>query len=237
MDAKPVDTAKHSASACGARPFPPIARRVLVIGLDGATFDILSPLMAEGRMPKMAEAVAGGASGILRSTVPPITPAAWTTFLTGKQPGTHGIIDFERYDVRTNQLALNSTRCLDHVRTLWKIVGDQGLKVGSVNVPMTFPAVPVNGFLVSGFETPGPDSDFVYPALLKDEIPVRLTIVDGGAPETTYAPSLVRECGLEGQITIVRRLGGEDLVRRYASAEIAAVPSRSEEHTSELQSH
>ena len=62
-------------------------------------------------------------------------------------------------------------------------------------------------------------------ALLKDEIPVRLTIVDGGAPETTYAPSLVRECGLEGQTTIVRRLGGEDLVRRYASAEIAAVPS------------
>lgn len=170
MDSVSADTAKHSAAACGARPFPPIARRVLVIGLDGATFDILNPLMAEGRMPRMAEAVAGGASGILRSTIPPITPAAWTTFLTGKQPGTHGIIDFERYDVRTNRLSLNSTRCLDHVRTLWNIVGDQGLKVGSVNVPMTFPAVSVNGFLVSGFETPGPDSDFVYPAQLKDEI-------------------------------------------------------------------
>ena len=61
--------------------------------------------------------------------------------------------------------------------------------------------------------------------LLKDEVPVRLTIVDGGAPETTYAPALVREYGLEKQITIVRRLSGEDLVHQYALAEIAAVPS------------
>jgi glycosyltransferase involved in cell wall biosynthesis len=61
--------------------------------------------------------------------------------------------------------------------------------------------------------------------LLNDEVPVRLTIVDGGAPETTYAPALIREYGLEDQVTIVRRLSGEDLVHRYSSAEIAAVPS------------
>jgi glycosyltransferase involved in cell wall biosynthesis len=61
--------------------------------------------------------------------------------------------------------------------------------------------------------------------LLKDEVQVRLTIVDGGAPETTYAPALAREYGLEGQIRIVRRLSGEDLVHQYSTAEIAAVPS------------
>lgn len=145
-------------------------RRVLIIGLDGATFDVLDPLMAEGRMPRLTAAIASGESGVLRSTVPPITPAAWTTFLTGKQPGSHGIIDFERYDVRTNKLRFNSTRCLDHVRNLWQIVGEAGLKVGSVNVPMTYPPIPINGFLVSGFETPGPDCDFVYPPELKSEI-------------------------------------------------------------------
>jgi len=152
------------------RPLAGSARRVLIIGLDGATFDMLDLLMAEGRMPRLTAAISSGTSGLLRSTTPPITPAAWTTFLTGKQPGSHGIIDFERYDVRTNKLQLNSTRCLDHVRNLWQILGDAGLKVGSVNVPMTYPPIPVNGFMVSGFETPGPDSDFVYPSDLKNEI-------------------------------------------------------------------
>ena len=152
------------------RDLPAAAKRVLIVGLDGATFDVLDPLMAEGRMPRLKGAIASGAAGILQSTIPPITPAAWTTFLTGKHPGSHGIIDFEFYDARTNKLALNSTRCLDHVRNLWQILGDKGLRVGSVNVPMTYPPIPVNGFLVSGFETPGPDKEFVYPPELKGEI-------------------------------------------------------------------
>ncbi|MFQ5589712.1 MAG: alkaline phosphatase family protein [Phycisphaerae bacterium] len=143
---------------------------MLIIGLDGATFDVLCPLMAEGRMPRLKAAMDSGASGVLRSTVPPITPAAWTTFLTGKQPGTHGIIDFERYDVQTNRLTFNSTRSLAHVRTLWQLVGDCGLRVGSINVPMTYPATQVNGFMISGFETPGPAANFVYPPELKKEV-------------------------------------------------------------------
>lgn len=152
------------------RAFKPAAERLLIIGLDGATFDVLDPLMAEGRMPRLKEAVASGASGVLRSTTPPITPSAWTTFLTGKQPGSHGIIDFERYDVHTNRLRFNSTRCLDHVRTIWQVLGGHGFRVGSINVPMTYPATPVNGFMISGFETPGPDSDFVYPPNLKSRV-------------------------------------------------------------------
>ena len=154
----------------GRRDFPPLAERMLIIGLDGATFDLLDPLMEEGRMPRLQAAIAAGARGPLHSTIPPITPAAWTTFLTGKQPGSHGIIDFERYDSHTHQLTMNSTRCLDHVRNLWQILSDKGFQVGSVNVPMTFPPIAVNGFMVSGFETPGPESDFVYPPELKGEI-------------------------------------------------------------------
>jgi predicted AlkP superfamily phosphohydrolase/phosphomutase len=146
------------------------AQRVLILGLDGATWDVLNPLMAEGHMPRLKEVVTRGASGILQSTVPPITPAAWTTFLTGRKPGAHGIIDFERYDPASHKLSFNSTFCLDHVRTLWQILGEKGLKVGSVNVPMTYPARPLNGFLISGFETPGPQSAFVYPPQLKDEV-------------------------------------------------------------------
>lgn len=146
------------------------ADKILVVGLDGATWDVLGPLMAEGRMPRLAAAIAGGASGPLRSTSPAITPAAWTTFLTGLEPGEHGIIDFESYDSRTGELRFNTSRRLPGVRDIWDILGGKGLKVGSINVPLTFPAKPVSGFLISGFETPGPDSDFVYPRDLKHEI-------------------------------------------------------------------
>jgi len=163
-------SASPQAEATGRRPVDAAARRVLILGLDGATFDVLDPLMAEGRMPRLAEAIRRGCAGVLHSTVPPITPAAWTTFLTGKQPGSHGIIDFERYDPFTNRLVLNSTRCLDHVRNLWQILSDRGLRVCSINVPMTYPPVPLNGCMISGFETPGPQAEFVYPPDWRREI-------------------------------------------------------------------
>ncbi|MHC4063766.1 MAG: alkaline phosphatase family protein [Planctomycetota bacterium] len=143
---------------------------MLIVGLDGATFDVLDPMMEAGRMPRLAEFISGGVAGILRSTTPPITPAAWTTFMTGKGPGVHGIIDFERYDVRTNQLSFNTTLRLGDVRSIWQILGDRGFVVGSINVPMTYPPMPVNGFVVSGFETPSIEADFTYPRSLKDDI-------------------------------------------------------------------
>ncbi|HEY3245259.1 MAG TPA: alkaline phosphatase family protein [Phycisphaerae bacterium] len=155
------------------RDFPPLAQRVLIIGLDGATFDVLDPVMAAGLMPRLKAAIDSGARGLLRSTIPPLTPAAWTTFQTGQQPGRHGIIDFEQYDNRTGHMQFNSTRSLDHIRNIWQILTDRGLRVGCVNIPMTYPVIPVNGFMVSGFETPNTDSDFVYPPELKGEILAR----------------------------------------------------------------
>ncbi len=152
------------------RPRSPLARRMLIVGLDGATFDVLGPLMEQGRMPRLRAVLDAGASGTLYSTVPPITPAAWTTFLTGKQPGTHRILDFEGYDVNTGRLSLNSSHRVGHVRNLWQILSGHGLKVGSVNVPLTYPPFAVNGFLVTGFETPSSESNFAYPPELKQAI-------------------------------------------------------------------
>jgi len=152
------------------RDLPAAAERILVIGLDGATFDVLTPMMDAGKMPALKAFIERGVSGALESTKPPITPAAWTTFMTGKTPGTHGIVDFERYDVRTNRLSFNSTQSVSDVRTIWDILGDKGLKVGALNIPMTYPPRPVNGCLITGFETPGTDVEFTYPAGLKDEI-------------------------------------------------------------------
>jgi predicted AlkP superfamily phosphohydrolase/phosphomutase len=151
------------------RELPALAQRVLIIGLDGATFDVLDPLMAAGRMPNLKHLIDTGTAGILDSTKPPITPAAWTTFMTGKGPGRHGIVDFEKYDVRTNQLTFNSTYEIRE-KTIWEILSEKGFRVGSINVPMTYPPRKVNGFMISGFETPSIEKDFTYPRELKDEI-------------------------------------------------------------------
>ena len=149
-----------------------VVRRVLIVGLDGATFDVLNPIMAAGRMPNLARLIETGTAGILNSTKPPITPAAWTTFMTGKGPGRHGIVDFERYDVRTNQLAFNSTYEIRE-KTIWEILSEKGMRVGSINLPMTYPPRKVNGFMISGFETPSIDTEFTYPPDLKQEILAR----------------------------------------------------------------
>ncbi len=158
-----------SADAAAPRPLRVLAQRVLIIGLDGATFDVLNPMMDAGRMPALQRFLARGVSGVLMSTRPPITPAAWTTFMTGKGPGRHGIIDFEKYEVATHTLSFNSTYEIRE-KTIWELLGERGLKVGSVNVPMTYPPKPVNGFMISGFETPSIDADFTYPRELKAEI-------------------------------------------------------------------
>jgi predicted AlkP superfamily phosphohydrolase/phosphomutase len=126
-------------------------------------------LLDAGRMPNLAAFIQRGVAGVLRSTQPPITPAAWTTFMTGKGPGRHGILDFETYDATTHTLTFNSTYEIRE-KTLWQHLSEKGLRVGSINVPMTYPPKPVNGFIISGFETPSVDAEFTWPPDLKQEI-------------------------------------------------------------------
>ena len=169
MATKPGVSPRTASAQAAPRPLRSLAEKLLIIGLDGATFDVLDPLMDAGRMPALRAFIRGGAAGTLYSTKPPITPAAWTTFMTGKGPGLHGIVDFEKYDVRTHTLTFNSTYEIRE-ETLWEHLSKKGLRVGSVNVPMTYPPRPVNGFMISGFETPSVDAEFTYPRELKAEL-------------------------------------------------------------------
>ena len=70
--------------------------RVFIIGWDGATFDLIKPWVADGKLPNIAEVLENGAHGELGSTLPPMTFPAWSSFMTGKNPGKHGIFDFTR---------------------------------------------------------------------------------------------------------------------------------------------
>src|SRR5215813_10396237 len=71
-----------------------MSKKVLFIGLDGATFDVLDPLIAKGLMPRLQQFIAEGVRGPLETTIPPITPTAWVSWMTGKNPGKHGVFEF-----------------------------------------------------------------------------------------------------------------------------------------------
>ena len=68
--------------------------RVFIVGLDGATFDLILPWIREGRLPSLSHMMENGVYGELRSTIPILTPVAWSSFMTGKNSGKHGIASF-----------------------------------------------------------------------------------------------------------------------------------------------
>ncbi len=146
--------------------------RVLLIGLDGATWTILKPLMAQGLMPALERFWQRSASGVLHSTLPPITPVAWASFQTGALAARHGIYGFQRVS-RAPQghlvFGMIDASALS-IPTLWDHLGKGGKHVGIVNLPMTYPPKPVPGVLVTGFPTPSQRSSFTYPAQLKGEL-------------------------------------------------------------------
>ncbi|MHA2248686.1 MAG: alkaline phosphatase family protein [Candidatus Hodarchaeales archaeon] len=134
--------------------------RVVVIGLDGATFDLIRPWATEGKLPTFARLMDKGTWGNLASTVPPVTSPAWPTFSTGKNPGKHGIFDYIR--PRQGRFDLVNASAIDSL-VLWEILSGKGKRVGVINVPVTYPPRPVNGFLVAGLLSPS-KADFTYPS-------------------------------------------------------------------------
>jgi len=143
--------------------------KVFVIGLDGATLDLIRPWASDGKLPHLAEIMATGAFGKLRSTIHPLTAPAWTSFMTGKNPGKHGIYDFISPSPNSYSIRYNNALSRKSV-SLWQILSQAGKKVGCVNVPFTFPPEEVNGILISGLDTPSTKSPFTYPQDLAEEI-------------------------------------------------------------------
>ena len=143
--------------------------QVLILGLDGATFDLIKPWVASGQLPTFKHLMDTGTQASLESTIPPITPPAWTSFMTGMNPGKHGVFNFTEYHPTDHSIryANASNRKMP---SIWKLLSSLGRSVGVFNVPMTYPPEEVNGFCISGLDTPDKDSDFVYPRWLKQEI-------------------------------------------------------------------
>jgi predicted AlkP superfamily phosphohydrolase/phosphomutase/Tfp pilus assembly protein PilF len=122
--------------------------KLLVIGLDGADWEIMDPLMAAGKLPNLERLVRTGARAKLLSISPMLSPVIWTTVATGVEPSRHGIIDFLIEDPETGgrQPVTSAQR---QVPTVWEILSRSGLKVGIVAWWASWPADPLRGYLVS----------------------------------------------------------------------------------------
>jgi predicted AlkP superfamily phosphohydrolase/phosphomutase len=147
-----------------------MSRQIIVIGLDGATMDLIRPWASDGQLPNLARMMAEGVSGELRSTVPPVTAPAWVSFMTGKNPGKHGIYHFRTYDLSrytSYDETLVTSRDFAN-QTMFRAIGGRGLKVASLAVPMTYPPFPINGLMLSGYPTPNLQKAYTYPPEVAD---------------------------------------------------------------------
>jgi predicted AlkP superfamily phosphohydrolase/phosphomutase len=142
--------------------------RVLVIGLDGACWDVLEPWLREGKLPNIARLRDAGVWGDLESVTPPLSAPAWTTAVTGVNPGRHGVLNFILVDPRnyTPRMATSRDR---RAPAVWEYMTHAGLAAGIVNVPLTSPADSLDGFMIGGF----PHADSVgtfFPTELRSEL-------------------------------------------------------------------
>ena len=110
--------------------------QLLVIGLDGATLDLVAPWAAAGELPVLGRLMRAGAWGPLRSTLPPATFPAWTSLVTGVNPGRHGILDFvERVPGTLRVRFVNGSQ--RRTPALWTRLSARGRRVAVLTVPAT----------------------------------------------------------------------------------------------------
>jgi predicted AlkP superfamily phosphohydrolase/phosphomutase len=128
--------------------------------------------MAEGRLPNLAALRDRGGLVPCHSTRPPVTFPAWTTCVTGVNPGKHGIFDFTEVVPGQQRIQfLNSS--FRRAPALWNILSDAGKRCCVLGVPGTYPPEPINGVMVAGFDSPvatAVDATFVHPADRFDQV-------------------------------------------------------------------
>lgn len=136
--------------------------KTLLVGLDAACWSYLDPLLEAGKMPTLQRLIESGTWGTIQSTMPPWTPTAWASIITGKNPGKHGIFDMMWR--RPGTYEFTPTNAKARMGTpFWKRLNEAGVRVGVVNAPFTYPCDPLDGFIVCGFGTPNSASDVTYP--------------------------------------------------------------------------
>jgi predicted AlkP superfamily phosphohydrolase/phosphomutase len=139
-----------------------MTERLLIIGWDGADWEILNDLLERDCLPNLSDLLHQGARGELESTRPTHSWAAWPSFLTGLHPAGHGVFDFIERDPRDPQRRIPVSSSSIRETTFVERLSEAGLEMRVANVPVTFPPIPVRGRMISGVALP-PRADFVHP--------------------------------------------------------------------------
>ena len=140
--------------------------RVLALGMDGADHDLVQQLLGEGRLPTIARLSREGSFGALRSTIPAFTPVAWSSFLTGLNPGRHGIYNFTTNPNRGQQKIESAASRAG--APIWRTLGAAGLRSAFIGIPMTYPPEAIDGIVVTGYG--GPERPEIVPRSASDAI-------------------------------------------------------------------
>lgn len=136
-------------------------RKMLVIGLDGACWDLIGEWIEKCELPNIKRLKDKGCWGPMQSCIPPITCPAWHCYATGKNPGKLGVFWWEHLDLENRRVITPNSNSFKS-RKLWDYLNDAGYKTGIIGMPTTYPPKRVNGFTIAG----GPDcgrSSYTYP--------------------------------------------------------------------------
>jgi len=143
--------------------------KTIIIGLDGATFDIIKPLASAGRLPVLSRLMKEGATAPLRSTILPNSFPGWASCTTGTSEGMHGV--FSPFIKNQSSYGVRAMSGRDIMtRPVWDILTEHSGRSIVLNVPTTYPPEPINGLMVTGMLTPGRGSEFTHPSSLRNEL-------------------------------------------------------------------
>ena len=143
--------------------------KVVIVGLDGATWDVILPFVEEGKLPTFKKLLNEGSWGILKSTLPPVTVPAWPSFATGKNPAKLGIYNFVMVDNKTGKVRIVRSSDIKS-KKIWDYLSFIGKKSIVLNHPVTYPPEKINGIMVSGMLTPPDAKDYVYPPDILEDL-------------------------------------------------------------------
>jgi len=160
-------------------------QRVFILEVSGPTLDFLRERQAS--LPNIRRFLEQGAWGTLRGPLQPVAPQSFATLLTGRNPGATGLFDFFKFPAGGYERVPYGTQLL-HQPTVYQLLSDRGMRVGMLNVPLTFPLAEVNGFVVSGDE--GIGDEFAFPPDIGRRLREKGYFVPFGA---SYAPGRERE--------------------------------------------
>jgi len=168
-------------------------KRIMLIGVDGASYKMINPLIKSNHLPNLKRFKDDGSTGTLNSNLPIHSLNSWSSILTGKNPGKHGVYDvFDRFDGHYRKRIIDKSNL--KAKTIWQYLDLFNLKSVIVNLPVTYPPSPLNGVMISGMLTT-PNQMCTYPCHLNNELKasgykIDLFRVEGESPSSYYESAI-----------------------------------------------